>query len=202
MMRKYAIHGLCVLCAGVLVVGGCASLLPTVPVTVPLGSDLGQFDVQAGVPQQKSGTVNVGEFSVEAGSGNIEIPLDTITVSSGNGGGKLLLPQQQTSACSEACTGAGVDSATCDQVCTQSELLITVWIGEDVGNVCVAGDEYQATVALDDNGNPTSISVSPSQLTSSTIALLNSGSFAICVEVLSPISGQVFIDELTFNLGL
>jgi hypothetical protein len=172
-----------------------------VPVSLG-GSPIGQFDVAAGVPTQKTDTVQVGEFEVTPGSGDIEIPLDGITVNTANGGAKVRLTQQQTGVCSTACLAAGVDSATCEEVCSQNRLLITVWIGDDQNTVCDDGDEYEAVVQLDDNGDPTSVSISPSQLTQNTIDLLNSGSFAICVEVISPVTGEILIDELVFNLGL
>jgi len=55
---------------------------------------------------------------------------------------------------------------------------------------------------LDSDGNATSVSVTPESVTVATLALLNSGSFGACVEVISPVDGTVIVSEVTFNVGL
>jgi hypothetical protein len=88
-------------------------------------------------------------------------------------------------------------------VCEENQLLITVRVSADTATVCDDGEEYQAIVTLDDNGNPTAVEVTPSTLSESTVELLNHGTaLALCVVVLSPISGEILIDEMIFNVGL
>jgi hypothetical protein len=201
--KKLLRFGFIVTSVGVVAVVGCSNIL-TIPIPLNTGATLGGFDVVAGVPTQKTANFALQDVSIEAGGGNLEIPLDAISITpAGSGGGKLRPTQQGVSLCLTACLAANVDEDTCDNVCEENNLLITLHVGDTLATVCEEGDEYQAIVALDDDGNPTSVAVTPEQLSAETIGLLNSGAnLAVCVEVLSPITGEVLIEEIILNVGI
>jgi hypothetical protein len=188
---------------GVVTVVGCSNVL-TVPIPFDTGAALGAFTVTSGQPSQKTTSFTLNDVGIEAGGGNLQVPLDAITITpANNGGGKLRPTQQDVNLCLTACAAAGVDAETCSQVCEENQLLITVRVSADTATVCDDGEEYQAIVTLDDNGNPTAVEVTPSTLSESTVELLNHGTaLALCVVVLSPISGEILIDEMIFNVGL
>ncbi len=190
---------------GMLQVGGCT------PVTFPIlfdlvGVNLGTFDVTAGDPERVSGGLTFDNTTgIEIGSGNLEISPESISVTPAQtGSGKFAPTAQEIGTCLDACNLAGVDAATCSDVCENNELRVTVWIGttEAIAEDCENGDAYVFDVTLDDSGQATSVSVSPSQMTQDTIDLFNSGTFGVCVEVISPIDGTIVIDTLTANVGL
>jgi hypothetical protein len=98
-------------------------------------------------------------------------------------------------------SGAGKGSVNLQE---SGILEITVWIasGDEVETVCDTGEEYGPfSVKLEDN---VPVSVDPSEVTLSqnTLDLLNSGSFSLCIEVISPVDGIVTISSLTFNFRL
>ncbi len=164
--------------------GGCnlASLIPIPPVTFELGAGLATFEVQAGQAVQNtgSGAFDLSGFSI--GSGSIELDPTVITVTPSG-------------------TPTGKGSANLQAGGT---LDITVWIAsaDEVATVCDTGEQYGPfSVALDANNVPISISPSTFNLTDSTLDLLNSGSFSLCIEVISPVDGTVTINSLTFNFG-
>jgi hypothetical protein len=201
--KKVVRFVLTVTLVGVVTVVGCSNLV-TIPIPFNTGNALGTFEVTAGVPESKTASFVLDDTAPEAGGGNLEVELDAISITpTNNGGGKLRPTQQDVNLCLTACLGANVDQDTCDNVCEENNLLITMRVGTATATVCNSDDEYQAVVALDDDGNPTGVQVTPQSLSEETIAVLNSGeTLAICVEVLSPISGEVLIDEVIFNVGL
>gem|GEM_PF-6199507 len=186
------------------VLPGCSAI--TIPVPVSLTeAGVGSFDVMAGVPANAKANFS---FTLEQRGGSGRLSIDPANVSiqpTNTATGKVsALTFQEQNACLDACSSAGVAADTCDTVCTQGELLVTIWIGSQdaIAADCASGDQFVFYVVLDASGNATSVSVAPTSLPQSTLDLLNGGSFGACVEVLSPIDGTVVVDTLTFNVGL
>jgi len=193
--------------------GGC-NVLPTVAVDVPLTGGSGTFDVQAGVPTQKSGNFAFNPGSVSVGRGSLSIGADAVSVTpTGNGGGKILQTTQQAVSCTDACSTAGVDGGTCSAVCGSSQLSITVRIAatDNADRVCEDGTPDSEIpretygpylLQLDANGNVESVTPSSVTFGSLTVSLLNAGEFSVCIDVISPIDASLQIDNLIFNVGL
>ena len=162
--------------------GGLANLIPEQAVDFGLGSGLGQFEVTAGQPTAKTGTgsFDLGEYSV--GRGSVELDPDAITVTpSDSSGNKGTVNLQQT-----------------------NTLEIIVWIAsvDAIDTVCESGEQYGPyEVTLDEDYVPIAIDPSLITLSQSTLGLLNSGEFSLCIQVISPVDGTVTIESLTFNLG-
>ncbi len=190
---------------GMLQVSGCTPITFPIPFDL-VGANLGTFGVQAGEPERVSGALTFDNTTgIEVGSGDLEISPESISVTPAQtGSGKFAPTAQQVETCLDACNLAGVDAAVCSDVCENNQLRVTVWIGtaETIAAACENGDEYVFDVTLNDDGQATSVSVAPSQMTQGTIDLFNSGAFGICVEVISPIDGTILIDTLTANVGL
>ncbi len=151
------------------------------PSVIPLTGGFQSFDVTAGEPSQQSGTSDLGDLPITLGSGSIEIDPSVITVTP-SGSGKFFTRLQDNDV-----------------------LRITVWVGtiDEEETVCTTGDEYGPyDVTLDENLVPVSVDPSTVNLRDSTLDALNSGEFSLCVEVVSPVTGEVTIESLTFNLGL
>lgn len=193
-----------------MMVGGCAltSILPTIVVPLFLTGALAQILVNAGTPTAQSGTLTFeSPDAVNVGRGSLEIQASAITLRSNAPGKVNTIAQQTQEACLAACDAAGLDSATCDAVCTANQLQITVWVAAsaDIDTVCTGGtrDTYGPyMVTLDDAGNGVSVSPSSVPLQSLTLALLNLGELSTCIEVVSPEDGEVLISQLTANVGL
>ncbi len=186
--------------------GGCSisALIP--PVDLYVNSE---FDVQAGVPSQKTVQFSATDLPVDFSGGTFELDPSMITVTpSDTSGSKSSLAYQDgvgESACLDVCGLAGVDATTCSNVCSSGELAITIWVGspEDIQADCGNGDEYQFRVTLDGESQPVSVTATPSSLLPATRALLNAGSqMALCIEVISPVDATVLIDTLTLRLIL
>ena len=163
---------------------GCQSLIPTQPVTFDLQTALSQFEVEANVPTQNTGTGQWGDLEgITIGRGSLQVDPSAITI----------IP---------ADTSSGKGSVNLQQTST---LVITVWVGplEDEDTVCSTGEQYGPyTFTLDENLVPIAVEPETVTLTQSTLALLNAGEFSLCIEVVSPVDGTVVIASLTFNLGL
>ncbi len=190
-MRTPAIAlGITALAAGLM--AGCNPAVPTdggngngvldnVNVDFNLGTGLGDFEVEAGVPKTLVGT---GRFS--------------LTGATASGGVFILDPSDVTVIPGDTSGGKGAADLQ-----TGDPLQITVLIDgiEDVDTVCTDGEQYGPySITLDENNVPVSIDPSEINLTANTIALLNSGEFSICIAVLSPVSGTVRIATLTFSV--
>jgi len=162
--------------------GGCAQSFTT-PVEFELSQGLGEFDVQANAPSEKSRRVSLQTGGITIGSGNLEIDPSAITITPAtDGGGKLQIRQQGS-----------------------SQIVVTAWVGtvEELTTVFDDGDEYGAyTITLDENNVPVSVSPSSINLTAKTVGLLNDGEFSLGLRVVSPIDGTVTIGSIIFNLGL
>lgn len=193
-----------------IVVGGCAlvSVLPTIAVPLILTGALARIIVQAGTPVVQSGrltfespdAINIGRGSLEIEAGAITLRSDTI--------GKINTVAQQTQeACQAACEAGGLSTTTCDSVCNEGQVQVTVWVaGPDaIDTVCTGGtrDTYGPyLVTLDADGGGVSVSPSSVTLQSLTLELLNQGDLSICLEIIAPDDGEVLISELTANVGL
>lgn len=207
MVRKTTGFFAIIVLAGMVQVGGCASILPAIPIPLDLGlAGVDQFDVQAGTPTTLKADFSGDPFELQARRGTIEIDPSAIVIMSANGGGGKLrnVNQQATNVCVDACLSAGVDADTCTAVCDGNELKISIWIGTtaEIVAACENGDRYDFDVTLSDGGVPTSVTTTPSSLTLKSIALINEGNFSICIQVISPIDGTVLIDEVVLNVGL
>jgi hypothetical protein len=161
---------------------GC-SIAPLIPINVPLSGGLASYDVQADEAAKSSGTANFDTGGIQVGRGTLELDPSAITVT----------PAEASSS-----KGNVTFQAT-------STLEITVWIASaDLADtVCETGEQYGPfSVTLDENYVPTAISPSSVTLSQNTVDLLNAGEFALCIEVLSPVTGTVTINSMTLNLGL
>jgi len=204
MRRMITICTIAIATTSLSLVPGCAPI--TIPVPVSLtNAGVGSFDVTAGTPLSAKANFTFA-LDQRGGSGRLSIDPADISVNPANTGGAKVLPLnlQEQNACADACATAGVDATICNQVCVEGDLRVTINLGTQaaIGEDCTAGDEYVFDVTLDENGNATSVAVSPASMTQQTIDLLNTGMFGACVEVISPIDGTVIVDTLTFNVGL
>lgn len=173
------------LLAGTVIVAAAVMSCQPIQITTDfnLGAGLKTFDVQAGVPVEKSGTGSIGDTPVDVGSGTIQLQTSAITFTPSNAGepkGTVNLQDNMV-------------------------LEVTVWVSdvEAVETVCQTGDQYGPfEVTLDENYVPVSVDPSQVTLTQNTIRLLNEGEFSFCIRALSPIDGTVVIDSLRFTVGL
>ena len=193
------------------VVGGCAltSVLPTIAVPLILTGALARIIVQAGTPALQQGSlVFETPDAINIGRGSLEIQASAISLSSQAVGGKInTLAQQTQEACQAACADAGRDTTTCDSVCIEGKVQVTVWVAgpDDADTVCIGGtrDTYGPyLVTLDENGNGVSVSPPDVTLRPLTLELMNQGELAVCLEVSAPEAGEFLISELTANVGL
>lgn len=179
---KQLVGGMLVL-SGLVVVGCPQQPLFTVPVAFELGDSLGGFEVEASVTTTNRGTGALGETSIEIGSGTLNLSPSAITVTpADSGSGKGGVNQQ-----------AG------------EPLIVVARIAPlaDLATVCETGEEYGPfSVELDENYVPVSVDPSSVTLTQDTIDLINIGEFSICLEVTSPVTGTVTIEQLDFRVGL
>ncbi|MCO6435555.1 MAG: hypothetical protein J5J06_00530 [Phycisphaerae bacterium] len=191
--------------AAVVLAAGCPSLLPTVPVVVNLtDAGAGTYDVVAGTPVQRSAQFTGEESPVTITRGTVQLDPSVVTYAMGGGPAKGLAGAQAIETCQQACALAGVDGALCDDVCTDGQISVRVWVGafDEVETVCTTGDEYGPFLVALENGVPSSVDPSSVTLSSNTVTLLNGGNFSVCVEVIAPEDGQVIIDSLRFDVGL
>jgi hypothetical protein len=161
-------------------ISGCAPIRVPVPVEFDGGAGL-QFDVIAGQSKSEARTANL-TVAREFGSGAIQLNVDEIIVSPTDEGNKVSATLQAT------------------QVPE-----VTVHLGgfDDLATVCDTGESYGPfEVTLDENFQPVSISPASVTLSQISIELLNTGKFSFCLDVLSPVSGSVVIEGMTFQVGL
>jgi hypothetical protein len=177
------------------------------PIPIELGAN-SSFQVTAGMPTAKTLLFPEGfdaPVAITGGSFNIDPTAITVNAS---GPGKRLVAAQGTGnvqTCLDTCAGAGVDTATCNQVCQEGDLVVTAWVGTvaAIEADCQSGEEYQFEVTLNANLVPTSVSATPSSISSTTRDLLESEEgFGLCLEVISPVDGEIIVDELSFRVQL
>ena len=148
-----------------------------------LGEGLRSFVVVAGEPTENFGT---GTFTIAGGevtAGVLVLDPASVIVTPTAGGPEKLQTTLQDG----------------------EELVITVWIDapENLNTVCDDGGEQYGpfNVVLDEDYVPVSIEPAEVTLSDATVDLINAGEFAICIRVLSTITGTVEITALTFELS-
>lgn len=201
--------GLC--CVVLLPLVGCAivnQFIPPFPLDLE-GAQAATFQAKAGTPVRNLARFGGVEAPIVIGGGAMTLSLDSISISPDDTSGAKRLLQAQTggdpNVCLDACAAATVDSDTCSTVCESGRLVVDVWVGpfEAIEAECTSGDNYRFTITLDENGQPTAVSVSPEVLQPSTLDLFNNGGeIGVCIELLSPIDATITLAEviLTFQL--
>lgn len=162
---------------------GCRQIV-RIPVEVPLGDGAGSFDVVAGgQPVQKTGGGTLPAAAANVGSGTMKIKKENVSFTPVEPA-KGLVNQQTGSAITVVASIAGAEAV--DTVCESPV------------------DTYVPyTITLDAGFNVTSISPDSITLESSTIDILNTGSFSFCLTAESgTLSGTLTIDALSFSVGL
>jgi hypothetical protein len=187
------------------VISGCAlvsGLVPPIPIELGANSS---FQVTAGMPTAKTLLFPEGfDAPVAITGGSFNIDPSAITVNA-SGPGKRLVAAQTVQDCQDVCDFAGVDTATCNQVCQEGDLIVTAWVGTVAAITadCKSGEDYRFEVTLNVDLVATGVSATPSSISSTTRALLDSeDGFGLCLEVISPVDGEVIIDELSFRVQL
>jgi hypothetical protein len=181
---------------GALLLTGCGAVTVQIPVDLGTG---GEFDVEAGTPVSKTSSSTFDTGGITVGGGSVQLDPEVISVDGTTA--KML----QDGTCAQACELAGVADATCDQVCVEGNLIVSVAVGtfDEVATVCTTGDQYGPfTVEIDENGDAVSVTPSSATLQDKTIAALNAGQASFCVEVISPITGTVVVGNILLNAGL
>ena len=212
-------------CAVWAVGAGCGGLLPTIPVPIDLSSSsVGSIEVEAGKALRKQTQFTGFESSVEIGRGNLELDPSAISIDSDDTlGNKRSGVNLQVIPCADVVGADALEAACLDEGATEEEceqevadaiaaclgeagvLEITVWIDgpESAETVCDTGDQFGPfQVSLDDDLMGIDVTPSAVNLTQEVTDLLNTGQFALCVEVVSPVDGTVLIEALILNLGL
>jgi len=183
-------------------IGGCASVVPTIPLPINLGSNA-DFDVQSGVPTSKTFATNFTNNSgISLGSGSIQIDPSSIAVTPDQGKVLQTIPIPDT--CGDACVGANVSAEICTSVCNAGTVNIRVWVGlSNETDPMATGDAYGPfVVTLDGEANPISIDPETADLQDKTKQAINEGQARVTVQVISPYTGVVTLDAITVNAGL
>jgi len=203
---------MCLLCGVTMVtgwqIGACVQALPLIPINVPLSGGLASFQVEGGTPAKSTGTASFDNGGINIGRGNIELDPSVITITptpagSGKRSSTTAQDTEPIQSCQDACGVAGLAAADCTKICQDQTLRVTLWLdtAENSSTVCDNGTQFGPFDVTLVNGVPTTVSPSTVNI-QGVLGLLNSGSFSICIEVISPIAGTVTIGGLTFNVGL
>ena len=167
--------------ASVLMVG-CPAAPLTIPVPIPLGTSLGEFEVQAGESSQLSGTTSfTPPQGISIASATLELDSDAVTIT----------PTE---------SAKGLQA----QVGDSNTAEVTVWIApfDEVGTVCGGGEQYGPfTITFNDDYVIQSIEPSRVTLSQNTVDLLNAGQFSLCIRVLLPVDGTIRIGSLQLNVS-
>lgn len=184
MSRRIGVFSLVVPAISFLLLVGCQPI--QIPVEVPLPGAIGTFAVAAGEPTEAKGTIQGSADAPNIGSGRLQLDVSAISFEPAavpDGGGKLLAAAQD---------GGGTLTVS-----------VAIADADAVDTVCEDGDQYGPfTITLNAESEVESISPSSVDLKASTIALLNGGSFSVCLEVTSDVDGTLTIESLTVNVGL
>ena len=178
---------MCIAAVGVLQFGGCASIIPPIEVDLGLGQT-GTLELEDGFAES-SGTGTAADIPVSVASGKVQLDPSAISITNPTTTAKGNVAYQLPAELSAACTG--------------EPLVVTVWVAaaELLGTVFDDGEQYGPfEVTLDEGCIPVSVSPSSVTLKSSTIALIEAGSFAIGIRAQSPVDGTLVIDSLSFTL--
>jgi hypothetical protein len=162
---------------------GCQQIL-RIPVEIPLNGGGGTFDVVAGgQPVQTVGGGTLPAAAANVGSGTMRIKSENVSF-----------------------TPAGPAKGLVNfQIGSTITVMASIAGAEAVNTVCANPvDTYGPyTITLDADSNITSITPGEITLQSSTIDILNTGSFSFCLTAESEtLSGTLTIDALSFNVGL
>jgi hypothetical protein len=161
---------------------GCQQVL-RIPVEFGLSGGVGTYDIVAGQTVQKAGAGSLGDAAASVGSGTMRIKPENVSFTPA-GPAKGLVNLQTGSTITVVASVAGAEA---------------------VNTVCASPvDTYGPyTITLDADSNVTSISPDSITLESSTIDILNTGSFSFCLTAESgSLSGTLTIDALSFSVGL
>ena len=192
--------------------GGCAALFIP-PVDLDLAeTEMAEFEVQAGVPQQKTGsfTFDTGGYTIGSGSLRINAEAISVTPASAEGSKTNVILQDgavslddllQADTCLEACDLAGVGAQPCSDVCQQGLIIMFIIVAAVDDTDCLNGDEYEVRVTLDQNVQVAEVDVSPNTFVGNTKDLLNSGEFRVCIEVLAGFDATIGLSALTLSVG-
>jgi hypothetical protein len=185
MMKSSLQYGMTGLAIGVVMVAwGCV----TVPAglagggsntfTVTLDGDLADFDVEAGAPSEK--IISIPSVGAMITGGTFTFDTDSITFT----------PTGPAKGVVSAQTGP-------------FDLEVTGFaFPRDPLGACGDGDQYGPyTVGIDANGN--AVSIDPAQLTlmPDTVGLINDDNLAICIRVVSPVSGVARVGAMEFKIS-
>ncbi|MBI1827837.1 MAG: hypothetical protein HY287_02085 [Planctomycetes bacterium] len=170
---------------GLAIVVGCGQSLFTIASNFQLQNGLESFDVQAGQPVQKHGSIGIQS---------------TGTVPSIKSGKLLISPSKITFTPTSGTPKGNVNAQAAENTITVTVKLDTA---EADATVCDSGEEYGPfVVTLDSNNQPTSVDPSEVTLSQNVIDLLNGGRFSVCIDVTSTVNGTVGIQALTFKFGV
>ena len=137
--------------------------------------------VEAGEAAAQRWLINMDLEDGEIAGGTVELDLNAITVTAqADGNGNKSIAAQ-----------------------AMDPLEITFWVGPsaDVNTVCEDGEQYGPfEIQLDENYQPVSVTPSTVTLTEGTLALLGEQQIALCMRVVSPVSGTVRIEQLILTL--
>jgi len=185
MQLSFRVSTVLLVLVGGVQIAGCQSLIPLVAVPVSLSAKQSQIDLVAGDQSVTCDTINfVSNSSFTIGRGTFEIDpsaLSFITIET-TPTGKSLAAQA-----------------------IENTIMFTAFIAPaTAGDTAVdVGDMYGPyTIVLDNNFQPVSVSPSAITLTQETVDLLNAGSFSLCLQIDSSVSGAFAISTVTLNLGL
>jgi hypothetical protein len=184
---------------GLVYLGGCAGLLPTITLPIQLGGN-SQFDVVAGTPVAKTFTTTFNnDTGLAIGRGSIAV--DPSALSGTPAAAKTL---QATVSCADACELAGALADLCNNVCGQQEVAVTVWVGlANESDPQQTGDQYGPFyVGLDDGNNGVSVTPDSVELQEKTLQALAEEAATITVEVVSPFTGTIALETIALNAGL
>lgn len=136
------------------------------------------FVLTAGEPLRQQGQFTINTGAAVVSRGNISVNMDNVTFTPS-------------------------DSESAKALQAGATIIVTFWIDgfSDVDTVCDTGDEYGPyTITLGADAMPASITPNSVDLEPSTVLVLRTGQFSVCVEVESSIGGTVAIG--TFTLGV
>lgn len=172
---------MCFVVLGMVMITGCPVPLPSPPIEVPLGSSLGEFELEADVPKQLAGTTTVDTLGTTVVNGTLQIDPSAITIS----------PTQSAKA-RQAQVG-GTNTA---------EVTVRIASAAEVSTVCSDGELY-GPFTIEFNDDYVIQSITPSQVTLSqnTVDLLNSGQISLCIEAVMTIDGTISIASLVIQVG-
>lgn len=88
-------------------------------------------------------------------------------------------------------------------VTKEGSLTLSIAPAEAVDFVCEDGEIYGPfSITFDDDYQPLMASPSSAEATSHTLDIINIGSYSVCVQVTSPIAGEVTLGQVEFSTGI